>query len=120
MKKCCLLFMIIVIAEVQNLREFSWNTLKICFYIFTSLLHASCLPSFSQFFSGKFLPRIIHTQLPLKQNGSATVTIPSSLDNMEQFTVCARFNTYYFVDIYADIVYGQSSSIQVVLYSVIQ
>ena len=82
----------------------------------TSLLHASCLPSFSQFFSGKFLPRIIHSQLPLKQNGSATVTIPSSLDKMEHFTVCARFKTYYFLDIYTDIVYGQSSSIQVVLY----
>ena len=79
MKKFCLLVMVIVIAEVQNLR-------------------------------------IIHSQLPLKQNGSATVTIPSSLDNMEQFTVCLRFKTYYFLDIYRDIVHGQSSSIQVVLY----
>ena len=60
--------------------------------------------------------RIIHSQLPLKQNGSATVTIPSSLDNMEQFTVCLRFKTYYFLDIYRDIAHGQSSSIQVVLY----
>ena len=75
----------------------------------------ACLASVKSF-QESFYQRIIHTQLPLKQNGSATVTIPSSLDNMEQFTVCARFKTYYFLDIYTDIVYGQSSSIQVVLY----
>ena len=42
--------------------------------------------------------RIIYTELPLKQNGSVQILSPSLLDHLEQFSFCARFKTFRFLD----------------------